>query len=54
MSMTEHSFMENVQSLGLKKVIGYLDADPENNIPKIVNWLVKSNNRYVAPQAKAV
>jgi hypothetical protein len=35
-------------------VIGYLDADPDNNVPKILNWLIKSDNRFVAPQAKAV
>lgn len=54
MSMTEHSFKENMQSFGLKRVIGYLDADPDNNVPKILNWLIKSDNRFVAPQAKAV
>ncbi len=37
--MSEMSLIENMQSYGLKKVLAYLDADPDNNIPKILEWV---------------
>jgi len=39
--MNEKTMLENLQSFGLKKVLAYLDADPENNIPKIIDWVEK-------------
>lgn len=39
--MSEKNMLENLQSYGLKKVLAYLDADPDNNIPKILNWVRK-------------
>ncbi len=39
--MNEKSILENLQSFGLKKVLQYLDADPDNNIPKIIEWVEK-------------
>jgi len=39
--MSEKSIFENLQSYGLKKVLAYLDADPDNNIPKIIDWVEK-------------
>lgn len=39
--MSEMSIIENMQSYGLKKVLAYLDADPDNNIPKILEWVEK-------------
>lgn len=35
------SVIESLQSYGLKKVLAYLDADPDNNIPKILDWVEK-------------
>lgn len=35
------SIIENMQSYGLKKVLAYLDTDPDNNIPKILEWVEK-------------
>ncbi|WP_313344183.1 radical SAM protein [Sedimentibacter sp.] len=35
------SIIENLQSYGLKKVLTYLDTDPDNNIPKILDWVEK-------------
>ena len=39
--MSEKSVFESLQSYGLKKVLAYLDADPDNNIPKILDWVRK-------------
>lgn len=39
--MSEMSMIENLQSYGLKKVLAYLDTDPDNNIPKILEWVEK-------------
>ena len=32
---------ERLESYGLKKVLGYLDNNPEENVPKVLNWLRK-------------
>lgn len=37
--MSERNVYESLQSFGLKKVLSYLDADPENNIPKVIEWV---------------
>jgi MoaA/NifB/PqqE/SkfB family radical SAM enzyme len=39
--MSEMSIIENMQSYGLKKVLAYLDTDPDNNITKILEWVEK-------------
>jgi len=39
--MNEKTIIENMQSYGLKKVLAYLDAAPDNNIPKIIDWVEK-------------
>lgn len=39
--MREISIIESLESYGLKKVLAYLDADPDNNIPKILDWVIK-------------
>lgn len=35
------SFKEMVETIGLKTVLSYIDSDPDNNIPKILNWVEK-------------
>lgn len=35
------SFGEAVKAYGVKQVIGYLEKDPETNIPKVLDWLEK-------------
>jgi len=32
---------EKLESYGLKKVLGYLDSNPEENVPKVLNWVKK-------------
>lgn len=39
--MGEKTIVENIQSFGLKKVLNYLDSDPDANIPKILDWVEK-------------
>lgn len=39
--MINNSIMEKFQIFASKKLLNYLDSDPEINIPKIVNWVEK-------------
>lgn len=32
---------EKMEAFGLKKVLGYLDSNPEENVPKVLGWLKK-------------
>ena len=32
---------EIIEAYSLKKVIGYLDSNPDENIPKIIDWIEK-------------
>jgi MoaA/NifB/PqqE/SkfB family radical SAM enzyme len=32
---------EKLETIGLKKVLGYLDSNPEENLPKILSWVRK-------------
>ncbi|NLP44945.1 MAG: radical SAM protein [Peptococcaceae bacterium] len=54
--MTELSWKDHLTSLGLKKVLEYLDSDPDTNIEKILNWLIKidKEDKYIGFQAKVV
>ena len=55
--MSEKTIIESLQSYGLKKALEYLDADPDNNIPKILDWvkrfdkddIVKNQIRVIEP-----
>ncbi|MGI5858225.1 MAG: radical SAM protein, partial [Tepidanaerobacteraceae bacterium] len=39
---------DKIKSYGLRKVYDYLDKDPDNNIPKLMNWVDKfdRNNNF--------
>lgn len=41
---------EKLEAFGLKKVIGYLDTDPDENIPKLIRWIARfdKNQGYAA------
>lgn len=39
--MSEMSMVENLKVYGMKKVLDYLDEDPDNNIPKVLDWVEK-------------
>ena len=44
---SDKTFGEQLKSFGLKRVISYMDSDPDGNIPKILDWLER-NDRYLA------
>ncbi len=46
------TIIENAQTFGLKRVISYMDKNPEENIPKIIKWLEKTGG--VEAQTAAV
>ena len=53
--MGERTLSESLKSLGLKVVFNYLDSDPENNIPKVFDWIRKfDKNNMVAHQMDLV
>ena len=42
---------EKIEAFSLKKVISYLDSNPEENIPKVIDWIEKldKDNIYATP-----
>lgn len=41
--MAKRTLKENIKSFGVKRVLHYVDRNPEKNIPKILNWLEKND-----------
>lgn len=39
--MANRTIGESIKSFGMKRVISYMDKDPDANIPKILDWLLK-------------
>ncbi len=39
--MGERTFLESAKSFGMKRVLSYIDRDPDENIPKILDWLLR-------------
>lgn len=54
--MAERTIKEKLQAVGLKTVISYVDKDPDQNIPKIVDWLLKHDigGDSLTPQVKVI
>lgn len=54
--MSRKSIIQSLEAYGVKKVLDYLDSDPDNNMLKIIDWLIKidKEERYVGSQAKFV
>lgn len=52
----DKNFKETMKSFSVKQVLRYLEKDPEKNLNKIIDWIIKydKNGRYAAPQARAV
>ncbi len=46
--MSEMRMAENLKIYGMKKVLDYLDEDPDNNIPKILDWVEKFDKEKTA------
>ena len=43
---------ESIQTFGLKRVVSYMDKDPDENIPKILAWIDRKGG--VESQAAAI
>ncbi|MDD5016715.1 MAG: radical SAM protein [Eubacteriales bacterium] len=54
--MGQRSVGDSLKSFGIKRTLAYLNADPEKNIPKLVDWLIKidKEEKYVGAQAKVI
>ncbi|MGI6330562.1 MAG: radical SAM protein [Zhaonellaceae bacterium] len=54
--MSQINLLERLEALGGRKVLAYLDSDPDTNISKILDWFIKvdKEEKYVGAQAKAV
>lgn len=54
--MNNRRMIESVQAYGLRKVLSYLDSDPEKNIPKIIDWLIRvdKDDSHIVQQARLV
>jgi len=37
--MSEKTMWENLQAFGLKKALGFLEDDPDTNIPRLLDWV---------------
>jgi len=49
------TWSESLKTFGVKQVISYIDKNPEKNVPKILDWLIKTDkNNVVAHQAAAI
>ncbi len=47
------TFSESVKAFGVKQVLSYLQKDPENNIPKVLDWLDKYGGSVAMPNQLA-
>lgn len=43
--MADRTIKENIQAMGVKAVLKYLEKNPKENIPKILDWVVKFDER---------
>lgn len=53
--MDNKTIKESMLSFGVKKAIGYLDNNPDQNIPKLIDWIEKFDKvGTIQPQLSAV
>lgn len=49
------TWSESLKTFGVKQVISYIDKNPEKNVPKILDWLIKTDkNNVVSHQAETI
>lgn len=55
-NVNEMSIAENMQAFGLKQALAYVDSNPDKNIPKIMDWLIKvdKDDKHIAPRVRMV
>ena len=52
--MSEKTMKETLQAFGIKKVLNYLECDPDTNIPKLLGWVDRlDRNNMLEGQRKA-
>ena len=53
--MSDRTIMESTKALGVKQVLKYVDRNPDENIPKLLNWLEKHDKHgQVTRQVQSV
>lgn len=50
----QNTFKEKIQAFGIKEVLRYLEKDPEENIPKVIDWLTAHFGDTLHNQLKVV
>lgn len=43
--MADKSLFESAKSFGMKRVLSYIDRDPDTNVPKLLDWLLKHDQQ---------
>ena len=44
--MVDMTMTETIKAYGLKKMIKYLDDNPDENIPKLMDWMEKLDKKF--------
>ena len=44
--MADMTMTETIKAYGLKKMIKYLDDNPDENIPKLMDWMEKLDKKF--------
>lgn len=53
--MNDRTFSEGFKAFGVKRVLSYIDKDPEKNIPKVLDWLIEHDTGHsVTNQAQKI
>ncbi|MGH4139084.1 radical SAM protein [Clostridium sp.] len=53
--MINSNIKEQFKSFGLKKILNYLDSDPDKNVPKLIDWIEKfDKNGHVSSKLENV
>lgn len=52
--MNEKNMKENLKSFAAKKVVGYLDEDPDKSLPKLLAWVDKFDKDNLFPSQRKV
>lgn len=52
--MNEKTMKENLKSFAAKKVVGYLDEDPDKSLPKLLAWVDKFDKDNLFPSQRKV
>ncbi len=53
---TQKTFKQRLMSLAVKPTLRYIDRDPEKNVPKLLDWIIKldKTGKYATTQSLAI